>query len=321
MTTPSTRILRLLSLLQSRRYWAGTDLADRLEVSTRTLRRDVDRLRELGYPVEARRGADGGYQLAAGAVLPPLILDDEEAVAIGVGLHSAIASGSVGGIGEPAVRALGKVIQVMPARLRRRIDALGAVTVAAPRAESADVVDAAVLVVLAQACRDLERLQFAYTARDGASGTREVDPHRLVLTGRRWYLVAFDMDRTDWRTFRVDRVSDPAPTGRRALPRELPGGDAGEFVRSGIEAAPQRHRVEVVVEAPADVVRERIGPWGSLAEAGPDRCRLELGSDSLDWPVLLLARVDAEFEVTSPPELVDHLRDCTARFARCLGPS
>src|SRR6267142_4340013 len=187
MANPGTRTLRLLSLLQARRYWAGTELADRLEVSARTLRRDVDRLRELGYPVEARRGVDGGYQLAAGAVLPPLLLDDEEAVAIGVGLHSAIQAGTVTGIEESSVRALSKVVQVMPSRLRRRIDALAAMTVPSPWQGTTPGVDAEVLVTLAQACRDGERLEFVYTAHGGEQTTRQVDPHRLVLLGRRWY--------------------------------------------------------------------------------------------------------------------------------------
>lgn len=321
MTAASTRILLLLSLLQSRRYWSGNDLADRLEISTRTLRRDVERLRELGYPVEAQRGADGGYQLAAGAVLPPLLLDSEEAVAIGVGLHSAIQAGSVTGIEESSLRALSKVIQVMPSGLRRRIDALAAMTVPALWQQSATSVDADVLVTLAQACRDGDRVQFAYTARAGEMSAREVDPHRLVLTGRRWYLVAWDLNRSDWRTFRLDRLSEPAPTGARAIPRQLPAEDAGEFVRSSIRNAPQQYRVDVVIFAAATTVLERIGPWGSLEELGPDRCRFQMGSDSLDWPTLILSRAAVEFEVSSPPELVDHLRACAVRFGNAVDKS
>ena len=210
MSTPGTRTLQLLSLLQSRRYWTGAALADRMAVSDRTLRRDVDRLRELGYPVEARRGVDGGYQLAAGAVLPPLVLDDEEAVAIGVGLHSAIQAGTVTGIEESSVRALSKVVHVMPPALRRRIDALAAMTVPAPWGGGPSV-DANVLVALAQACRDGDRLEFDYTAHGGDESVRHVDPHRLVLLGRRWYVVAYDLDRFDWRTFRLDRVGAPGP--------------------------------------------------------------------------------------------------------------
>jgi predicted DNA-binding transcriptional regulator YafY len=319
MATPGTRVLRLLSLLQSRRYWSGGELAGRLDVSARTLRRDVERLRDLGYPVEARRGVDGGYQLAAGAVLPPLLLDDEEAVAIGVGLHSAIQAGTVTGIEESSVRALGKVIQVMPSRLRRRIDALAAMTVPAPWQESANSVDADVLVTLAQACRDGERLGFTYTAGTGEWSTREVDPHRLVLLGRRWYLVAWDLTRFDWRTFRLDRLVEPRTTGARAIPRQLPAKDAGAFVRSSIENLPQRHQVEVLIHANAATVRERIGPWGTLEDLGPGLCRLQMSSDSLDWPTFALGRAAAEFEVSSPAELVDHLRERVDLFGRAIG--
>jgi predicted DNA-binding transcriptional regulator YafY len=318
MASTGTRTLRLLSLLQARRYWPGEELADRLEVSRRTLRRDVDRLRDLGYPVEGRRGVDGGYHLAAGAVLPPLLLDDEEAVAIGVGLHSAIQAGTVAGIEEASVRALSKVVQVMPARLRRRIDALAAMIVPAPWPEAIGAVDADVLVTVALACRDAERLRFAYRAHRGEPSTREVDPHRLVLLGRRWYLVAWDLTRHDWRTFRLDRLTEPALTGAPAVPRLLPHDDAAAFVRAGIESVPSRHRVEALIDAPASVVRERIGPWGDIEEAGPGRCRFRLTSDSLDWPMLALAVAGADFEVLSPPELVDHLRQRTQLFGRAV---
>jgi predicted DNA-binding transcriptional regulator YafY len=319
MATPGTRILRLLSLLQSRRHWEGSDLAGRLGVSPRTLRRDIDRLRDLGYPVEARRGVDGGYRLAAGAVLPPLLLDDEEAVAIGVGLQSAVQAGTVIGIEEASVRALGKLTQVLPSRLRRRTEALAAMTVPAPWTEAAAGVDADVLVSLAQACRDGERVAFAYTARTGERTNREVDPFRLVLLGRRWYLVAWDLGRFDWRTFRLDRLAEPRPTGARAVPRHLPADDAAAFVRSSLDNVPWRHRVEVLIDAPADVVRQRIGPWGTLEAAGPARCRLLMTTDSLDWAMLALGNAAADFEVMSPPELVEHLREKSARFGRAVG--
>ena len=318
MSTTGTRILRLLSLLQSRRYWAGTELADRLEVSPRTLRRDIDRLRDLGYPVEAQRGVDGGYQLAAGAVLPPLLLDNDEAVAIGVGLHSAIQAGTVTGIEESSLRALSKVIQVMPSALRRRIDALAAMTIPVPWQESAASVDADVLVSVAQACRDAERLEFAYSDHRGEVSTREVDPHRLVLLGRRWYLVAWDLTRFDWRTFRLDRLSEPRVTGAHAIPRQLPTGDAAAFVRSSIESVTSRYQVEVLFDAPATAVRERIGPRGTLESVGAGQCRFRMTSDTLDWPTMALGNAAAEFEVVSPPELLDHLRDRTHFFGRAL---
>lgn len=318
MTGPGTRTLRLLSLLQSRRYWAGTELAARLEVTLRTLRRDIDRLRDLGYPVEGRRGVDGGYQLAAGAVLPPLLLDNDEAVAIGVGLHSAIQAGTVTGIEESSLRALSKVIQVMPSPLRRRIDAVAAMTIPVPWQESATSVDADVLVSVAQACRDGERLKISYSDHRGERSTREVDPHRLVLLRRRWYLVAWDLTRFDWRTFRLDRLTEPRTTGAHAIPRQLPAENAAEFVRSSIASITSRHEVEVLIDAPAAVVRERIGPWGGLEDVGTEWCRFRMTTDSLDWPTLALGNADAEFEVLSPPELLDHLRDRAGLFGRAV---
>src|SRR6202167_3783718 len=234
MANTSTRMLRLLSLLQTHRYWPGAGLADRLQVSQRTLRRDIDRLRELGYPVQAQRGVTGGYQLAAGAALPPLVLDDEEAVALAVGLQAA-AESPVEGIAESSVRALAKVVQVMPARLRRRVEALGAMTVPASWGNAAQpTVDPGILTTVALACRDSERLRFSYTAADGQHSTRHVEPHRLVLLGRRWYLVGYDLTRHDWRSFRLDRLAAPDGTGTRLRPRELPATDAAAFVRAGI---------------------------------------------------------------------------------------
>src|SRR5215469_2165577 len=222
MADTSSRTLRLLSLLQARRYWPGAELAERLGVSPRTLRRDVDRLRELGYPVEAQRGVEGGYQLAVGAALPPLVVDDEEAVALAVGLQAATQS-PVEGIAESSVRALAKVMQVMPVRLRRRAEALTAMTVPASWGSAAGVpVDPAVLTSVAVACRDSERLRFGYTAADGRETDRHVEPHRLVLLARRWYLVCYDLDRQDWRSFRLDRLAGPSGTGARFRPRELP---------------------------------------------------------------------------------------------------
>src|SRR6202789_477064 len=230
MANTSTRTLRLLSLLQAKRYWPGGELADRLGVSPRTLRRDVDRLRELGYPVEAQRGVDGGYQLAAGAALPPLVVDDEEAVALAVGLQAA-AQGPVEGIADSSVRALAKVVQVMPARLRRRVEALTAMTVPAAWDGSARyALDPAVLTTIALACRDAERIRFGYTAADGTASARHVEPHRMVSLGRRWYLVGYDLDRQAWRSFRLDRLNEPAGTGARFRPRELPAEDAAAFV-------------------------------------------------------------------------------------------
>lgn len=311
-------MLQLLSLLQTHRYWPGHELAGRLEVSPRTLRRDVERLRDLGYPVEADRGVGGGYQLAAGAALPPLVVDDDEAVAIAVGLQAA-AQGAIAGIEESAVQALAKVVQVLPPRLRRRVDALQAMTVPArwdgggpggPR------VDAATLTTLAQACRDDERLRFDYTAKGGESRVREVEPHRLVSLGRRWYLVAYDLTRHDWRSFRLDRLTGPQRTGDRFRQRDLPGGDAAAFVRAGIGSIPSRYAVDVVVHAPAERVRAEVDRWGTAEELDDGSCRLRMAVDTLDWPAMVLGAVGADFDVVSPPELLAYVGDWGRRFRR-----
>ncbi len=314
MSGSSARMLQLLSLLQTHRYWSGGELAGRLEVSERTLRRDVDRLRELGYPVNAVRGVAGGYQLQAGAALPPLLLDDEEAVAIAVGLRAA-AGGMVAGIEETSVRALSKIVQVMPPRLRRRVDALQSYTV--PAAFSGGpTFDAAVLSTLAMACRDDERLRFDYTPRAGETMTRSVEPHRLVSLGRRWYLVAYDLLRHDWRSFRVDRLSDPETTGVRFRQRELPGGDAAAFVQQGITSSYQQQHVSVLVQAPATEVKAVVGGWGTVEEVSDTTARLRMDVDDLGWPMMVLASVGAAFEVEDPPELRDRVRAVGQLFSR-----
>ena len=319
MANTSTRTLRLLSLLQARRYWPGGELAGRLGVSARTLRRDIDRLRELGYPVEAQRGVEGGYQLAAGAALPPLVVDDEEAVALAVGLQAA-AQGAAEGIAEASVRALAKVVQVMPGRLRRRVEALTAMTVPASWGGSArPSLDPGALTTIALACRDAERMRFGYVAASGAQTARHVEPHRLVSLGRRWYLVGYDLDRQDWRSFRLDRLTGPRGTGARFRPRELPAEDAAAFVRAGIGTLWAVYDVEVLAEAPAGQVRERIGRWVTVEPDGPGRCRIRMSADALEWPLMGLGLMGAEFSVVSPPELVDQLRDWGGRFTRAAG--
>jgi predicted DNA-binding transcriptional regulator YafY len=318
MTDPTSRAFRLLSLLQSRRDWAGSDLAVRLGTSLRTLRRDVDRLRELGYPVEARPGVDGGYRLAAGAALPPLVLDDDEAVALTVGLQAA-AAGAVAGMAEPAVRALAKVVPVLPAGLRRRVDALRAMTVPAPPwSDGGPAVDPRALVEVAQACRESSRLEFRYTAASGESGERLVEPHRLVAWGRRWYLVAYDPSRGDWRSFRLDRMSGVRGSSARFAARPLPAEDAVAFVRAGLDQFRATRVVEVLVEARASLVRDRVGRWAQVTDDGPDRCRLRMETDSLDWPALVLGAVRAEFTVLAPDELRDRLAEWSARFTRAV---
>jgi predicted DNA-binding transcriptional regulator YafY len=319
MANTSSRTLRLLSLLQTHRYWPGTELADRLEVSTRTLRRDVDRLRELGYPVSAQRGIDGGYQLAAGAVLPPLLLDDEEAVALAIGLRAA-AQGAVAGIEEASVRALTKLVQVMPPRLRRRVEALRSATVASVWGD-APTIDAGALTAVAQACRDEERLRFAYTAQSGEQTARHVEPHKLVSLGRRWYLVAFDLTRQDWRSFRLDRLDNPRSTAMRFTPRELPARDAAAFVRASFGNLSTPYAVEVLVHAPAATVRGLTGQWATVEAVDDQRCRVLMTIDNLDWPAHALGAIGAEFEVLSPPELVARIREWGARFVRATGAS
>jgi len=318
MTETSSRLLELLSLLQARRDWPGGELADRLEVSRRTVRRDVERLRGLGYPVESLPGPAGGYRLRAGAAMPPLLLDDDEAIAIAVGLRTA-ARASVTGIEETAVRALVKLEQVLPRHLRRRVRALQAATMTLPA--GGPTVDPQALTVIAAACRDSERLRFAYRGRDGAESRREVEPHSLVNIGRRWYLAAWDRDRDDWRTFRVDRLARPASTGVRFDARDLPAKDAAAYVTESISATPTRYDARVTVNAPADAVRKRIPSyWGAIEPIDEGRCEYRTGDDDLDWLALRIAMVDFEFEVHEPPELVSHLRALSRRVQRATRP-
>ncbi|WP_166134446.1 helix-turn-helix transcriptional regulator [Nocardioides ochotonae] len=318
----AARMLRLLSLLQTHRHWPGPELAARLEVSPRTLRRDVERLRDLGYAVEAARGVDGGYQLQAGGALPPLLLEDEEAVAIAVGLRQAT-TGSAAGLAETSVQALTKVIALMPPRLRRRMEAVRSQTESPGPWRGAPVLDAGTLTTLAQACRDEERVEFTHTpaARGGGAAEpsrRRVEPHRLVTLGRRWYLVAYDRDRQDWRSFRVDRIAEVGTTGQRFRRRELPAADAVAFVEAGIRGMPHRYAVRARVSAPAEVVAAAVGQWGRalLLEDEPGSCVLEMGVDDLSWAVVVLAQVGADFVVESPPELRETLARTAEVFAR-----
>ena len=314
MSQTASRLLELLSLLQARRDWPGNELADRLEVSGRTVRRDIDRLRQLGYPVESLTGPAGGYRLRAGSAMPPLLLDDDEAIAIGVGLRTA-ARVSVTGIEETAVRALVKLEQVLQAHLRRRVAALGSVTVALPGA--GPTVDPQQLTVIAAACRDSECLRFGYQSRDGTASRREVEPHTLVNTGRRWYLVAWDRGREDWRTFRMDRMAGPASTGVRFAPRKLPAKDAVTYVNQSITAAPSRFETRVTLHAPASEVSSRVPDhWGTVEPLDANTCEYRTGDDDLRWLALRIVMLGVDFEVHEPPELLEHLRDLGSRIAR-----
>jgi predicted DNA-binding transcriptional regulator YafY len=309
MLETSARLLRLLSLLQSRMDWTGAELAERLEVSPRTLRYDIGKLRSLGYPVHATPGVAGGYRLGAGAALPPLLLDDEEAVAVAVSLRTA-AGGTVTGIEETAVRALVKLEQVLPGRLRRRVAALHDYTVPLPPAASAVAAD--VLVAVTAACRDHHRLRFDYRRHDGTSDVRDVEPYRLVHTGRRWYLLAFDVVRRDWRAFRVDRLVPRTPPGPRFTPRETPPAD---LVPRGVDTALSRLRARVTVRAPAEVIRARV-PAAILVEPlDGESCVVHAGADSPHRLAMHILMLDAEFVVDGPPELLDALRTIHRRSA------
>ncbi|TNM59823.1 WYL domain-containing protein [Streptomyces sp. NP160] len=322
MANTSSRTLRLLSLMQARSHWPGGELARRLGVSARTLRRDVERLRDLGYPVDATSGPDGGYRLAAGASLPPLALDDEEAVALALALQgAATGTGDDDASAQPALRALAKVVQVMPPRLRRRVDALRSVAVGGPWG-GAGGPDPAVLLVLAQACRDAERLVLDYTAADGARSQRRAEPHALVRLGRRWYLLAWDLGRGAWRTLRVDRVAAARPEGGRFRPRELPGPDALAVVESSIRTAPALHEVSAVLHVRADLARARLGGWAHVEELEHlGRCRLVMSTEDLDWAVFALARAACDVSEVEPAALRSHLAVWSARFAAATTPS
>jgi predicted DNA-binding transcriptional regulator YafY len=310
--TPA-RLLRLLSLLQTPRAWPGSELAARLEVSPRTVRRDVDRLRDLGYPVEATMGAQGGYRLVAGTALPPLLLDDEEAVAVVLGLRTA-ARQPVAGIAEASLRALGKLQQVLPTRLRRRLGALAAATAPAPGPDRA-LVDPEQLTALAAAIAANERVRFDYRGE-----RRLVEPHRLVPHGRRWYLLAWDNERHDWRTFRCDRVSATATTGVRVPPRQPPGGDAREFVTARLYDLAPVYPADVTLHAPLATVAPAFGDAAvELAAVDDGTCRWRTRGDTLEWLAFRITMLGCDFEVHDPPALVDHLRALGERVTRATG--
>jgi predicted DNA-binding transcriptional regulator YafY len=310
----SARLLELLSLFQAQRYWSGADLCERLEITSRTLRRDVDRLRRLGYPVNSTSGTAGGYQLGAGATLPPLLLDDDEAVAVAVGLRTA-ASGTIAGIEDASVRALSKLQQVLPQRLRRRVTALH--TFILPLTNQGPAVDAELLSTIAAASRDCESLRFRYQSRDGAATVRQVEPHRLVHTGRRWYLAAWDQDRDDWRTFRLDRIEPRVRTGARFTPREPPDGDFAAYVSRSVSWAPYPYHAKVRVHASAEATAERLPANVATLEAvDPETCLLHTGGSSLDTLSICLALIGFDFEVLEPPELVERVRSLAERFNR-----
>ncbi len=322
MANTSSRTLRLLTLLQTHRFWPGPELAGRLEVSERTLRRDVDRLRDLGYPVSSTRGAIGGYQLGAGGSLPPLVVDEDEAIAMVVALGAA-ANVTAGALFEASLSALSKVVQVLPPRLRRRAESLRSATVDSPLGQAPEV-EASVLAAVAQAIRDTERIRFSYTARGGENPgdavRRHVEPVKLVTVGRRWYLLAYDLDRGDWRSFRLDRLTEPFGTRARFRAREVPGGDAAAYVRAGLrEAGRGEFHVTAHVGRPAEEVEAQIGRWVAVAPVSRETCVVDMDVRDPAWVIVALGKLDAPVTIESgSPELIAALRAWTGRLSAAL---
>jgi predicted DNA-binding transcriptional regulator YafY len=317
MLGSSARLLRLLSLLQARATWPGADLTSRLEVTPRTLRRDVDRLRSLGYPVHSTSGPAGGYRLGAGASLPPLMLDNDEGLAVAIALHGA--SSDVGGVAEAGQRALAKIDQVLPARLRRRLDALRASIVRVPDA-AAPQVQLGIVDTLAAACAEHRVARLGYRDHAGRTSRRAVEPHRLVLIGRRWYLAAWDQGKHDWRTFRVDRISPPIELGDAFVPRATPEDDVAAYVARSVSTGPYRLQAQVVFHVPVAVARQTIAPgYGTLTAIDAGSCRLVSGTSSIDGTVFWLGMSGLPFSVEGPPELARRVRDVAERLRRPAG--
>lgn len=314
MSDPASRLLRLLSLLQGRQYWTGSELARRLEVTERTVRRDVDRLRSLGYPVDASVGVAGGYQLGSGASLPPLLLEDDEATAVTLGLRMA-AAGSVAGLEEATLRALAKLEQVLPVRLRRKVQALNSAVLSLYFA--GPVADAEVLAELAGAQRGHETVVFAYGDMEGKRSERRVEPHGLVHAGTRWYLLGWDLGRSDWRTFRVDRIRGAVKVVEGFTPRSIPGGDAAKFVSRAVSTEVYPVQARVIFHAPREVVAARVPPSAAQIDAIDEKsCLMRTGARGTRMLALHLASVGVEFEVLEPPELIEEVRGMARRMAR-----
>jgi predicted DNA-binding transcriptional regulator YafY len=313
----AARLLRLLSLLQTPREWPGSELALRLEVTPRTVRRDIDRLRDLGYPVEATMGVLGGYRLVAGTAMPPLLLDDEEAVAIAVGLRTA-ARQPVAGIAEASLRALAKLQQVLPPRLARRVSSLTSAT-ASSVSSFAALVDPSQLTVLAGAAHARERVRFAYVAQENVVSKRHVEPVQLVALGRRWYLLAFDVERNDWRIFRLDRISSALATGARFPPRVPPGGDAAEYVTQRMYDSAPTYRARATLRLPVDLARARLADFaGDLTAIDDDSCAWHSVEDTIDYLAFRLTLLGCDFTLHGPDVLVEHLRGLGDRISRSV---
>jgi predicted DNA-binding transcriptional regulator YafY len=322
MLETSARLLRLLSLLQMHRDWTGTQLAEELSITPRTVRRDVGKLRTLGYPVNAAPGVAGGYRLGAGSELPPLLLDDDEAVAVAIGLRTAAGGSSVGGIEESSLRALAKLEQVLPPPLRRRVGAVHRFTVPVPG--FGPEVDAGALSTIAGACRDRLELRFGYGTHDGTQSRRVVEPHRMVHLHGRWYLVAWDQSREDWRTFRVDRITSRLALGRRCARREPPDPDLAAYVLRQVSATRGRFRARVRLHAPLAELEDKVPPYFGTLTAIDEECSLlEVGAGWRGGLAVQVASIGVDFTVIGPPEFADEVRTLAERFARAsraIGP-
>ena len=318
MRGTTERLLKLLSLLQIRQEWTGPDLAARLEVSERTVRNDIDRLRDLGYPVEARRGPIGGYRLGAGAEMPPLLLDDEEAVAIAISLTTAPSRG-ISGLEEASQRALGKLQQVLPFRLRQRVTALQGATSTVEIAPPPATTDPEILQELATAAHRHETLRLEYTSHGGERSRRMVDPTRIVNWDARWYLLAWDRDRDDWRTFRVDRIARTNPTGSLFIQRDLPATDVTRWISDNVARAGWDHVATILIQAPAADIAARIpSQMGSVETVDADSCRLHTGSNDLAAIAMWLTTIDAHFSVEAPAALAELVATIGQRFQRAI---
>jgi predicted DNA-binding transcriptional regulator YafY len=316
MLETSARLLKLLSLLQVRRDWTGPELAGRLNVDVRTIRRDVDKLRSLGYPVTSLPGAAGGYQLGAGAELPPLLLDDDEAVAVAVGLRTA-ANGSIAGIEETSIRALTKLEQVLPTRLRRRVQALQAHTT--PLTAAGPTVGAETLTIIAAACRDRQQLRFTYASTQGEPSKRLIEPQGLVHTGRRWYLVAWDVSKEDWRTFRVDRITGEPALAARFSPRTPPAESLGDFVSRQVASSVYTYQAVLTIHAPLRTVAERTTPMSAALEPiDENSCLMRTGADALERIVFHLLFLGFEFDVHEPVELRNYIETLIGRMQNAV---
>jgi predicted DNA-binding transcriptional regulator YafY len=315
MISTSARLLRLLSLLQSRRHWTARELNDRLEVSARTVRRDVERLRELGYPIHASPGLGGGYSMRPGSAMPPVLLEDDEAVAVAVALRAA--AGSIARMDDAALGVLAKIDQVMPARLRKRASGLHSVTVSLPGGSEGPPADS--LMQIAGACRDHKRLTIGYQDRDGRQTSRQIEPARLAHTGRLWYLVAWDTERKDWRTFRVDRIARVVEPGTHFTPRKLPQ-DVVKFVSQSISYEPYACRARLKLKGPVSALAKRVPSWiGVLEPLDEQHCVLSVGAPSPEALSAFMLMAGVDFQLLDAKELLPRLREVAARFKRGLG--